>query len=308
MKRALIVGSEGNIGKPLKKHLLELNYEVYEIDLKPGWREGYSVADINHAIDLLPGFLDFQPDVVFLLSAMVSRVTCEQAGGLAVATNLSGVQNIIELTKRSHAKLIFFSTSEVYGPHVTSMAEDIKDPRPNNRYGLTKLLGEKLVEYEVNQNGLEAVTLRPFMMYDENETLGNHRSAMTRFATNLALGKSIEVHNGAQRGWLHVSDAVKAVEKAVALDGYHIINIGHSDIRSITELAELIRAQLGADPKLVKKVSFPDQMTAVKKPDLTRQKSLLGVDPIVDLETGVSRVCGKISERLRQEGLLPQYA
>jgi len=89
MKKALVIGSEGNIGTVLVKYLREKGYEVLEVDIKSGYRDNYMVADINHPIDLLPAF-DWQPDVVFLLSAMVSRVTCEQAGGLAIMTNLGG--------------------------------------------------------------------------------------------------------------------------------------------------------------------------------------------------------------------------
>lgn len=67
-------------------------------------------------------------------------------------------------------------------------------PQPNNRYGLSKLLGEQLVGYEVRTNGLRAVSLRPFMGYDEDEEFGAHRSAMIRFAYGLATGQPIEVH------------------------------------------------------------------------------------------------------------------
>ena len=97
------------------------------------------------------------------------------------------------------------------------MDEGISNPRPNNRYGLSKLLGEQLVEYEVRTHGLEAVVLRPFMMYDENEDLGDHRSAMIRFSSELALGRPIEVHRGSGRSWLHVTDAVRAIEAAARL-------------------------------------------------------------------------------------------
>ena len=222
MKRALLLGSEGNIGKPLADYLVGLGYEVMKADIKPGWKENYYVVDINNPIDLLPAFLDFKPDVVYVLSAMVSRVTCEQASSLAVATNLSGIQNILELCKRIDAMTVFFSTSEVYGPDCDVMDEDDLNPSPNNRYGLSKLLGEKLVEYEVKFNGLRAVTLRPFMMYDENEDWGDHRSAMIRFALNLATGKEIEIHKGGLRGWLHVSDAIRQLRiiKSFQLSNY----------------------------------------------------------------------------------------
>lgn len=295
--RALVLGAAGNIGKPLTAHLRALGHEVLEVDIRPGWRQGYLMADITQAADLLPAF-DWQPDCVFMLASMVSRVTCEQAGALAISTNLAGLQNVIELTKRVRAKLVFFSTSEVYGPDVAVMDERLSDPRPNNRYGLSKLLGERLIEYEVEQHGLDAVVLRPFMMYDEAEDLGDHRSAMIRFAWNLARGVPIEVHSGAARGWLHVSDAVRAIAAAAELDRYAVINIGHPDIQPIETLAEMIRAELGASPALVRHTSLPARMTLQKRPTLERMRELLGVEPRIGLREGVRRVCHRVRAEL----------
>lgn len=297
MKKALVIGSEGNIGVPLVQHLHQQGYDVLETDIRSGWRENYLVADINHPIDLLPAF-DWKPDVVFLLSAMVSRVTCEQASGLAIATNMGGINNVLQLCKRVDAMTVFFSTSEVYGPECAPMDEAISNPNPNNRYGLSKLLGEQLVEYEVKQYGLRAVSLRPFMMYDENEALGDHRSAMIRFAGNLAAGMPIEVHQGSARGWLHVSDAVRAIEAAVHLEDYTVINIGHPDVRPIAELAEMIRKDLGAPEELVHYRELPERMTLVKRPSLDRQRDVLGIVPEISLDEGVKRVCKRIKERL----------
>lgn len=297
MNTALVIGSEGNIGKPLVRTLRNSGIRTLEIDIRPGWRPDFLVADINHPLDLLPAF-DEKPDVVFLLSAMVSRVTCEQASSLAIATNLAGVNNVIQLTKRLGAKLVFFSTSEVYGPEVETMDEDLPDPKPNNRYGLSKLLGERLVSYEVDQCGLAAVTLRPFMMYDEFEDLGDHRSAMIRFAQNLAMGKAIEVHEGAARGWLHVSDAIRSIMAAAYHDSYGIFNIGHPEIVSVLHLAHMIRDELGAPDDLITVKKIPKQMTLVKRPTLHRMQDVLGVTPSVSLEEGVSRVCTQIRKRL----------
>jgi nucleoside-diphosphate-sugar epimerase len=297
VSRALVIGSEGNIGVPLVRRLREDGYEVLEADLRPGTRTDYLMADINHPVDLLDAF-DWGPEVVFVLSAMVSRVTCEQASGLAISTNLGGVNNVLQLCKRVGAMTVFFSTSEVYGPHVELMDEALPDPRPNNRYGLSKLLGEKLVEYEVRAYGLRAVTLRPFMIYDEYEDLGDHRSAMIRFASNLAAGKPIVVHDGAARSWLHISDAVHAVEAATRVSEYTVINVGHPDVRPIAELAERIRAELDAPPDLVEVRELPSQMTLAKRPRLDRQREILGVEPEVGFEDGVARVCRTIRERL----------
>lgn len=298
MKKALVLGSEGNIGAPLVKHLRASGVEVLESDIRPGWREGFVMADINHPVDLLPAF-DWQPDVVFLLSAMVSRVTCEQASSLAISTNLGGINNVLQLAKRVASRVVFFSTSEVYGPHCDPMDERLSDPKPNNRYGLSKLLGEQLVEYEVRTHGLKACVVRPFMMYDENEELGDHRSAMIRFSSDLALGRPIQVHRGSMRSWLHVTDAVRAIEAAAALDQYAVINIGHPDVLPIEDLAEMIRSTLGADPALVRVNDLPARMTLVKRPTLERMQTLLGVTPRVAVQEGVRLVCARVQERLK---------
>jgi nucleoside-diphosphate-sugar epimerase len=298
MKKALVLGSEGNIGAPLVRHLRASGVEVLESDIKPGWRDGFLMADINHPVDLLPAF-DWGPDVVFLLSAIVSRVTCEQASSLAISTNLGGINNVLQLARRAKARVVFFSTSEVYGPGCEQMDEAISDPKPNNRYGLSKLLGEQLVEYESRAHGLKAAVLRPFMIYDENEDLGDHRSAMIRFTTDLALGRPIQVHRGATRSWLHVSDAVRAIEAAARLDRYAVVNIGHPDIMPIADLAEMIRATLGADPSLIKVSELPSRMTLNKRPSLERMRDLLKVVPNVTLAEGVSLVCGRVRERLQ---------
>jgi nucleoside-diphosphate-sugar epimerase len=298
VKKALVLGSEGNIGVPLVRHLRASGVNVLEADIRPAWRERYVMADINHPVDLLPAF-DWQPDVVFLLSAMVSRVTCEQASGLAVSTNLGGVNNVLQLAKRAGARVVFFSTSEVYGPECDPMDERISDPRPNNRYGLSKLLGEQLVDYEVRTHGLKAAVLRPFMVYDENEDLGDHRSAMIRFTSDLAMGRPIDVHRGSARSWLHISDAVRAIEAAASLDDYAVINIGHPDVVPIADMAEMIRTALGASPDLVRVNDLPARMTLVKRPSLDRMKNLLGVVPALSLADGVRLVCQRVQDRLK---------
>jgi nucleoside-diphosphate-sugar epimerase len=291
--RALVIGSAGNVGQPLTVYLRSLGYEILEVDIKPGSRAGYLMGDITQSIDLLPAF-DWRPNIIFMLASIVSRVTCEQAASLAVSTNLTGLQNIIELTKRADARLIYFSTSEVYGPNLDVMDETFATPAPNNRYGLTKLLGEKLVEYEVRHHGLRAVILRPFMIYDEHEDRGDHRSAMIRFSWNLSQGIPIDVHKGAARGWLHISDAVRVIEAAAMVEDYTIINIGHHDIRPIEDLAEMIRIELGADQSLIRVSELPERMTLQKRPTLERMRLLLKIEPTVSLEEGVRRVCARI--------------
>lgn len=297
--RALVIGSEGNIGKPLVKRLTGEGWEVLSCDIRPGFRPDFLQVDINQPADLSAA-VRWRPDVVFALASVVSRVTCEQASSLAVATNLGGLNNMLLTARDAGARFVYFSTSEVYGPDAEEMDEATTRPNPNNRYGLTKLLGESLVEYEVKYSGLKAVTLRPFMMYDEDEDFGDHRSAMIRFAWRLARGEPIEVHERSARGWIHSSDAVKAIELSATLDDYTIINIGHPDIVPIADIAEGIRRRLNADPALVTVKPLPPQMTGVKRPSLDRMQTLLGFTPSITLDEGLDRVCDEVRRRLAQ--------
>lgn len=299
-RRALVLGSKGNIGHPLARYLRSVGYQVLESDIRPGWRPGYLVADINHPADLLPAF-DWCPDVVFLLAAAVGRYVCEQAGSLAITTNLAGVNNVLQLCKRTESRCVFFSTSEVYGPGCEIMDEVLTPPNPANRYGLSKWLAEQLIEYEVRAAGLRAVILRPCMVYTEDEEVGEHRSAMIRFASNLARNRQIEVHRGSARSWLHVDDAVRAVEAAGRLEHFATINIGHPDVVPMADLAEMIRAELDADPQLIKTVTLPSQVTRVKRPALDRQRGLLEFEPSIPLSEGVARVCAMQRRLARAE-------
>ena len=110
---------------------------------------------------------------------------------------------------------------------------------------------------------------------------------MIRFAGNLALGLPIEVHRGGVRGWLHASDAVRAIEASAYVKEFQAINIGHPKMLAIDELAELIRQQLGAARDLITYSDLPPRMTLRKIPTLERQRLVLGVEPQVSLVEGV---------------------
>jgi nucleoside-diphosphate-sugar epimerase len=299
-RRALVLGSRGNIGAPLAGYLRSAGYEVLESDIRPGWRGDYVVADINHPLDLLPAF-DWCPDVVYLLSALVGRPACEQAGSMSIATNLAGINNVLQLCKRTESRCVFFSSSEVYGPGCEIMDEVATPPQPANRYGLTKWLAEQLIEYEVRSGGLNAVVLRPCMLYTEMEDIGEHRSAMIRFAASLARGRPIEVHRDSARGWLHAEDAIRAIEAAGRVEQFATINLGHPDIIPTLALAELMRAELDADPGLIRTVPVPPQVTPVKRPTLERQRTLLQFEPNITIRQGVSRVCAVQRRMVRNE-------
>ena len=297
--KILVIGSEGNIGVKLTQKLIKCGHEVLRADILQHFSPDYAQTDIVSMLDLYSAVDRFKPDVVYHLAAMVSRVTCEAAPHLTIDTNLSGTNNVAQLCKRIGAKMINFSTSEIYGNIGGILSEDRTDIEPNNRYGLTKYLGEKIVEYEVKYHNLKAVTARPFMYYDEDETLGDHRSAMIRFAEGLLNGDKIAVHKNSKRAWLHMDDAVVALEKLIYVDKYCAINIGYPKVVQTEYIAQYMCNKIGVDySKMVDLVELPFQMTLEKIPDLTRQKKLLRFEPTISIEEGMDRVITKVKSRL----------
>lgn len=89
-----------------------------------------------------------------------------------------------------------------------------------------------------------------------------------------------------------------AIEAAAHVKDYSVVNIGHPEIISIADMAEMLRAEFGASHSLVTASDTPARMTLVKRPVLERQKQILNVTPVVSQEQGIKLVCRRIRERL----------
>jgi nucleoside-diphosphate-sugar epimerase len=143
------------------------------------------------------------------------------------------------------------------------------------------------------------------MLYDESETRGVYRSAMVRFAEALVKGREIVVHQGARRSWMHMSDAVRVIEKLMYVPRYHRyhrVNIGNPKVVSVLSLAQLMCDKLRIGYDLITETDLPSRMTLQKIPDLTRQGELTGMDYFIGIGEGVDRLLARLrTEKLRGE-------
>lgn len=297
MNKVLITGSEGNIGRVLASHLRGCGYEVLRCDIQNRYAPDYRMVDVKSPGDLALAFMEFHPNIVIHMAAVVSRITGERSPCLTVDTNVSGTNNLIHLCRQYGSRLVYFSSSEVYGPQSGVMSEDTL-PQPNNLYGLTKYLGEFLVRYYVEGYGLDALILRPFMFYDEYETRGMYRSAMVRFAEALLSGRGVTVHREARRSWMHSSDAAWVIERLLLVDGFHIVNVGNPDMVDMLGLAQLMCDKLGLPHSFITERDLPPRMTLCKVPDLTKQHALTGIDDFIDVDEGVDRLLARLREEI----------
>jgi nucleoside-diphosphate-sugar epimerase len=292
-KRVLVTGSEGNVGSELVPYLESKGHEVLCLDILQKYRTNYILCDILNLADAETEIANFKPDIVIHLAAMVSRITCEKSLSMAISINMTGTSNIIQLCKRYDAKLINFSTSEVYGNQNILLEEDIV-PMPNNIYGITKLWAEELVAYEGKHSNLKYINVRPFMMYSEYENMGENRSAMIRFAESVVNNTPFEVHKNAKRSWLHMSDASEIYEQLMHVDGNHLVNVGNSDFIDIEEMARFMCDYVGRDHSLIQLSELPNKMTLTKVASFNRLKQLIDYTPGVEQKDGMIRVINRV--------------
>jgi nucleoside-diphosphate-sugar epimerase len=280
----------------LVSYLKDRGLDVFFIDIVPRIDVDYNTADINNPFVLTPVFRSFEPEVVYHLAGIVSRIVCERSPSLTIRTNVTGTYNIVQLCRTYHAKLIFFSTSEVYGNIEGPMSEERQDLHPNNLYAISKYLAEKLVLYEM-ANGLEAIIVRPFMIYHENEKTGENHSAVIRFTEALIKRQKIEVHKGSIRPWTYIADAVELFEKLLYVKNIPIVNISNPKNIKTEDLAALICEYLNiCYENHIVEITLPERMTLRKIPDLTLQNKLTNKKSFICLEEGIERIINKISD------------
>ena len=306
--KILVTGSEGNVGRALVKHLKGKGHEVVRLDFMyiNAVKEGdYFSWDV--AIPMKPFSFPEDIDVIYHLAAVVGRELCEDHLCEALYTNVVGTSNVIQLCKALDAKLINFSTSDIYGDTGKGYGYDydIVIPMPVNHYGLSKWLAERVVYHEVTYSSLEAIVVRPFMLYSEYESADNYKSALIRFADSLWRNERITVYKDTYRSWLHLDDAVVVFEKLL---GYMksddvmgaALDIGHPESVSALELARMLLAAMGKtsrEQELVEVKELPAGIARYKTPNLTEQELCLDFKPKISIEEGIDRIVKKLKER-----------
>jgi nucleoside-diphosphate-sugar epimerase len=306
--KILITGSEGNIGSELVPYLIKKGHNVLCLDIVQKYRENYILCDVNNLSDADKKIYNFEPQVIIHMAAMVSRITCEKSPSITTLTNLVGTMNVINIAMRYNCRLINFSTSEVYGNQDCFLDEHI-EPKPNNFYGLTKLMAEDMVKHFAKTGKFTYVNLRPFMIYSENENFGENRSAMIRFAEDIIRQNKVTVHEGSVRSWLHISDAIVLIEKMMFLNENITLNMGNNDFIYIEEMAKKMMAlseryvvkDNHVEYPLLNIVDLPDKMTLCKRASFDLQLKKLKYTPRVSQEEGILRVLKVVEKRIKNE-------
>lgn len=245
----VVTGGAGFIGRYTARLLVKLGHSVDIIDnFHAGKKENFETIldEINlHQIDIrnkqkmteiLRGC-----DGVFHAAAMTSVPESYEIPQEYFDVNVRGTENICEIAKDENLRVVFASSSSVYGTVDKIPIKESAEKKPINPYGKTKLDCEIMAKkYAIN--GLEVIGLRYFNVYGKGQT-GTYAGVITKFLEKIELNEPFRINgDGNQiRDFIHVEDVAQA--NLVAMESKiknGFFNIGTGIGTSINDLAHLM--------------------------------------------------------------------
>ena len=297
--KIVITGSEGTVGPHLAAYLKKQNpeNEIIRCDRIKLRDINYVMADINY-YETLRNVLDKDVDIVYHLAGEVSRESGDELPGKTIESNLVGLNNIIQYCLEYNIKLIFTSTSEVYGDYLSDgryVTEDLLDNYPikaKNIYGLTNFMGEQLIEYYWRMYGLNAKIVRLFMSYGPGCRPGPYMGAISRFIDWARKNEPIQIHKGGLRSHYYVKD----IARGIAMVGNSIsvgcdlnrYNIGRNEEWSMEAIAVRIIELMNSDSKIVFVPPHPST-SLVKRASFDKIKQHLGWESTMEFDEGLGK-------------------
>lgn len=303
MTKILITGGAGFVGSSLADRLIQNpdNYVVLVDNLLTGdiqklpskkysnWR--FIKCDANEYKDIAPVMTSFSFDYVFHYAAVVGvKRTLENP--VMVLQDIEGFKNILDLSKNTGVKRVFFSSSsEVYGEPVELPQNEHTTPL-NSRlpYAVVKNVGESFCRSYQAEYGLDFTLLRFFNTYGEKQSTD---FVMSKFIKSALADRDITVYgDGSQtRTFCYIDDNIDATIYALENNLYvnDVVNIGNDKLMTILELAETIIRLTNSKSKVVHLPPLPEGDMTRRQPDITKMKKLLQRD-LTPLEVGIRKV------------------
>lgn len=248
-------------------------------------------CDVNNYHDISPIMCSYQFDYVFHYAAVVGvKRTLENPK--MVLDDIQGIKNILDLSKNTGVKRVFFSSSsEVYGEPVHLPQNEHTTPL-NSRlpYAVVKNVGESYFKSYQQEFGLDYTIFRFFNTYGPKQSTD---FVMSKFIRAALKGEDITLYgDGSQtRTFCYIDDNTEACVNAMNDEAFanKVFNIGNDTIITIKELAETIIRLTNSASQIVYLPPLEDGDMTRRQPDITKMKSLLNRD-LKPLEEGIKEV------------------
>lgn len=290
--RILVTGALGAVGMPLVEELRNRGHEVWLADKPHHHDRNYIRCDVSEYRQCERMF-GRKYDFVYHLAAEFGRNNGEDFYETLWKSNAIGTKNILRFQEKLKFKLIFTSSSEIYGDYGGVMKEDVpmKTPiRQLNDYAITKWVNEMQILNSAERFGTETVRLRLFNTYGPGEHYSDYRSVICLFVYRALHGLPYTVFTRHHRTFSWIDDTVRAMANIV--DNFkagEVYNISGDEYVPVKEASDMILGQLGMDDSLVKYVDVESHNTLNKKSDNSKSKRDLKYRETVKLKEGIAR-------------------
>src|SRR5574340_23362 len=310
-KRVVITGVAGFIGSHLAETLLDRGFSVVGIDnLLTG-----DTANISHLANRdflfikhdVTNYIYIEGPVDFVLhwASPASPLDYLELPIPTLKVGALGTHKALGLAKAKGARFVLASTSEVYGdppehPQKETYWGNVNPIGPRGVYDEAKRFAEAMTVAYHRYHGLDAKIVRIFNTYGPRMRVNDGRAVPTFIAQALRHEDITVFGSGNQtRSFTYISDLVDGVITLMLSDVNEPVNIGNPHEMTIEEIATTIVRMTGSPSRIAYK-PLPTDDPRVRKPDITRARTLLGWEPKVALDEGLTKTIEYFRRKLSE--------
>jgi len=310
--RVLITGGAGFIGSHLCSRLLKDGCEVLCVDnYFTGRRDNIAELLENPRFEVLRHDITFplyvEIDQIYNLACPASPIHYQFDPVQTLKTSVIGAVNMLGLAKRTKAKILQASTSEIYGdpeihPQTETYCGRVNIIGPRACYDEGKRCAETLFFDYYRQHRVRIKVARIFNTYGP-KMMPHDGRVMSNFIMQALQGEPLTIYgSGSQtRSFCYVDDLVEGLVRLMASDDDVIgpFNLGNTEEVTMLELAQAVIELTGSSSRLDFR-PLPADDPGRRRPDITLARSWLGWEPTVDMAVGVARTVEYFRGLLRE--------
>jgi len=299
-KRVAITGGAGFIGSNLAEELATGNDVIIIDDLSTGKKENIASLLQQNNVKFVQGSIlnlkllqkSFRGiDFVFHQAALPSVPRSIEDPRTSNDVNITGTLNVLLAARDNKVrKVIYASSSSVYGDTPTLPKREDMPPNPQSPYALTKLVGEYYCRIFHQVYSLPTICLRYFNVYGpRQDPTSQYAAVIPRFIARVSRGNPPIIYGDGEqtRDFTYIKDVIQANRIHAVDDATGIFNIGRGERNSINHLAKTILNIMGKDLQPVYEPSLPGDIEH-SLADISKARKI-GYNPEYDLEAGLKQ-------------------
>jgi len=257
----------------LIRHLRSQGHDAWSLDLLHHPDPRHIRADVRSFRSMEEVLSGHHFDLLYHLAAEAGRWNGEAHYEALWTTNVIGTKHILRMQERLGFRLVFMSSSEVYGDYDGVMEESVMDRvaiRQLNDYAMTKWVGEMQVMNSASMFRTESVRIRMFNLYGPGEPYGANRGVIARFLWHAVHDLPYTVYLHHHRTSTYIDDAIRTL--AAIAERFRpgaVYNLGGLEYHDIKSVSDHILRLLGKDDHLVRYSEGEPFTTRDKRIDMT---------------------------------------